>query len=433
MELSRMNPWWSLKKVPVDWLGIKRLVLDELIPYIPKRMALLLHGVRRVGKSTLLFQIIQHLIDQNIDPYQILYFTFDEYLVNMEDLLLQYEKEIAKEALQNKPLYIFLDEIQKHPKWWDKLKVFYDLYPNIKWFLSGSNGLMLTKHITESLAGRVFSFQIQPLSFSEYLSFLGIQWDKDHIEAQMATFEPYVSHYLETSGFPELYREKDSRIIRQYFLETIENRIIFQDIPLQFKIEEPLLLQQLFKAIAGNPGMTVMYSHLGDDFKRDARTIESYLGYLEKSYLLSKLAVFNANQLTSQKKLKKFYPTYSAFSWMQRQNPIDDKSFIGHLVEGLVAQVTQSIFFFKPTQEEEIDIMVQVGNTFTPVEVKFRNNITDRMIQKCIRLLTKMNLSKGYMITLNERKTIKNETVTLQLIPLAELLLRESSLFSDGL
>ena len=89
MELSRMNPWWSLKKVPEDWLGIKRLVLDELIPYIPKRMALLLHGVHRVGKSTLLFQIIQHLIDQKIDPYQILYFTFDEYLVNMEDLLLQ--------------------------------------------------------------------------------------------------------------------------------------------------------------------------------------------------------------------------------------------------------------------------------------------------------------------------------------------------------
>lgn len=176
-----------------------------------------------------------------------------------------------------------------------------------------------------------------------------------------------------------------------------------------------------------------MYSHLGDDFKRDARTIESYLGYLEKSYLLRKLAVFSTNKLTSQKKLKKFYPTYSAFSWMQRQSPIDDKSLIGHLIEGLVAQVTQSIFFLKPTQQEEIDIMVRKENTFIPVEVKFRNNITDRMIQKCIRLITKMNLSKGYMITQNERKTIKNETVTLQLIPLAELLLRESSLFSGDL
>ncbi len=118
---------------------------------------------------------------------------------------------------------------------------------------------------------------------------------------------------------------------------------------------------------------------------------------------------------------------------MQRQSPIDDKSLIGHLIEGLVAQVTQSIFFLKPTQQEEIDIMVRKENTFIPVEVKFRNNITDRMIQKCIRLITKMNLSKGYMITQNERKTIKNETVTLQLIPLAELLLRESSLFSGDL
>jgi predicted AAA+ superfamily ATPase len=193
--LERMNPWWNLKKVPTDWLGIKRLVLLSLLPYLPKRMAILLHGVRRVGKSTLMFQMIQHLIDEKVDPYDIIYFTFDESLINLEELLLTFEKEVVKEPLRNKKLYIFLDEIQKHPQWWDKLKLFYDMYPNIKWFLSGSNGLMLQKKMAESLAGRIYSFQIQPLTFPEYLSFHQIPWDVEHLEIQRATLEPYLSRY----------------------------------------------------------------------------------------------------------------------------------------------------------------------------------------------------------------------------------------------
>lgn len=423
MQLERMNPWWQMKKVPTDWLGIKRFVLDDLIPYIPKRMALLLHGVRRVGKSTILFQLIQHLIDEKVNPYHILYFTFDEFLLNLEELLLIFERDVVKEPLRNKPLYIFLDEIQKHPKWWDKIKLFYDLYPNIKWFLSGSNGLMLHKKMTESLAGRVFSMQIQPLSFPEYLSFHQIPWDKTHLETQMIALEPYVMHYLETSGFPELYQEKDSHVIHHYFLETIENRIIFQDIPLLFKIEEPLLLQQLFKIVSGNPGMSVIYSHLANDFKRDWRTIESYLGYLEKSYLLNQLAVYSANMLTSRKKLKKFYPAYSAYSFLQNPAAKEDKNCLGHLVESVVVQVTNADYFIQTPKQEEVDVMIRKNNAFYPVEVKYRNKITGRMIQKMFNLMKKMDSHVGYMITQSEKRVVQDEEETIQLIPLVEFLL----------
>jgi len=423
VQLERMNPWWNLKKVPSDWLGTKRIVLVSLLPFIPKRMAILLHGVRRVGKSTLMFQLVQHLIDEQVNPYDILYFTFDESLINLEELLLVFEKEVLREPLQSRKLFIFLDEIQKHPLWWDKIKLFYDLYPNIKWVLSGSNGLMLHKKMTESLAGRVFSFQIHPLTFPEYLSFHQIMWDKKHIEIQRATLEPYINHYLETSGFPELFNEKESQVIHQYFRETVENRIIFQDIPMLFKIEEPLLLQQLFKIISSSPGMTVIYTHLASDLKRDWRTIESYLGYLEKSYLLRQLTVYSSNMLTSRKKLKKFYPTYSAFSFLQNSTKEVDKNFLGHIVESVVVQVTNSQYYIQTPKQEEIDLLIQKNNMFYPVEVKYRNEITTGMIQKMANLIKKLNYPVGYMITQTEKKTLHFDSVSIHLVPLFEFLL----------
>lgn len=423
MQLERMNPWWNFKKVPSDWLGTRRLVLDTLLPFIPKRMAILLHGVRRVGKSTLMFQLIQHLINEQVNPYDILYFTFDESLINLEELLLTFEKGVVREPLRNRKLFIFLDEIQKHPKWWDKIKLFYDLYPNIKWFMSGSNGLMLHKKMTESLAGRVYSFQIHPLTFSEYLSFQQISWDKKHLEIQRTIIEPYLNHYLETSGFPELVKEKESQVIQQYFRETVENRIIFQDIPMLFKIEEPMLLQQLFKIISSSPGMTVIFTHLASDLKRDWRTIESYLGYLERSYLLRQLTVYSSNMLTSRKKLKKFYPTYSAFSFLQNHQGAEDKNFLGHVMESVVAQMTSAECFLQTTQQEEIDLIIRKNNLVYPVEVKYRNNIPARTIQKMVNLLKKMNFQQGYMITQSEKKEVKTDSVTIHLIPLIEFLL----------
>lgn len=423
MQLERMNPWWFYKKVPEDLLGKKRLIFQELLPFVFKRMAVLLHGARRVGKSTVMFQIIQYLLDQKISPYDILYFSFDERVLNLEQVLSDYENKVLKEPLRNRKLYIFLDEIQKHPIWWDKIKLFYDLYPGIKWFLSGSNGLMIHKKVSESLAGRVYSFQMQPLSFAEYLSFHQIAWDKHDIGLQLSYLTPALNHYMETSGFPELYDEKEKTMIQRYFIETVENRIIFQDIPLLFKIEDPLLLQRLFQIISSHPGMSVVYSHLASDLQRDWRTIESYLGYLEKSYLLRQLLVYSPNLLSSQKKLKKYYPAYSAFCFAQDPLLWENKTALGHVVEGLVAQVSGSEFYLKSSSKEEVDLLVRKDKVVFPVEVKYRQTITPSIIDKTMKRMGKMSFKTGIMITENEKRSLQKEGSELHLIPLVEYLL----------
>lgn len=115
----------------------KREVFPTLIDYLDEKQIIELVGLRRVGKTTLLFQIINHLIDRHVNPLSILYFTFDEETPSIDELLTSYSYQTQLD-LKKEKVYIFLDEIQKLPHFQNQLKVYYDLYPNLKFFISGS-------------------------------------------------------------------------------------------------------------------------------------------------------------------------------------------------------------------------------------------------------------------------------------------------------
>ena len=138
------------------------------------RQIILLFGIRRAGKTTLMHQLIDHLLrDQQVDPFRIVYFSFDLQELGLEGILESYELEILKQDIRDaEKIYLFLDEIQKLNDWSNKVKILYDQYPNLKIILSGSAALPLQKGTKESLAGRFFEFRVDPLSFNEFLEFL---------------------------------------------------------------------------------------------------------------------------------------------------------------------------------------------------------------------------------------------------------------------
>ncbi|MDP2992666.1 MAG: AAA family ATPase, partial [Deltaproteobacteria bacterium] len=90
MELPNFNPWWKDGKVPSEFLGRKRKIFSEIVNYIDKRQIVLFTGLRRVGKTTLMYQIINELLGKGISPYNILYFSFDEMRYDLEYLIKQY-------------------------------------------------------------------------------------------------------------------------------------------------------------------------------------------------------------------------------------------------------------------------------------------------------------------------------------------------------
>ncbi len=422
MNLSDINRWWIEKRVPTELIGKKREALNEVLPLFEKRQILLIEGIRRVGKTTLMYQLIDHLIKKGISPYNILYFTFDIATMSPEDILKQYANALKKNLRKDK-IYVFFDEIQKYDNWWDKIKILYDIYPNIKFCLSGSVSTLLKKKSRESLAGRVFTYLLNPLSFPEFLHFRNVEIDYNRIELFEDLLNAEIAQYLKTSGFIEAVLEQDESIIRKYFLETVFERIVYKDIPTVFGIEEPELLREIFKIISENPGAIIRFNSLASDLKRDRRTIERYISYLKNAFLVFQLSNYSSNMLTARKKNKKFYPSYTSFSYATTQSMIIDEALLGKMVEGAVASKLNAKFFYRNSRGNEVDIVYTKQREIIPIEVKFRNSIEKRTVKILKQFMKEFNCNRGIIISKHKKDTVETEVGTIHIIPFAEFLL----------
>jgi len=418
MDIGRFNPWWLSGGIPRTFVGRDRRDFHMITPFIEKRQVLLLKGLRRVGKTTLLYMLMDFLIQKgDVQPYQIFYFSFDEEVERLEVVLEEYRSRIVKkDFLGAGRLYIFLDEVQKLKDWANQLKLFYDLYPNIKFIVSGSAALGLLSESKESLAGRVFDFNITPLDFKEYLIFKDVSIDYDRLDIAGDILKDHLRDYIRNSGFIEVMDETDERVLEKYFRESILERVIFRDIPEIFNVKEPSLLLRLLKIIANDPGILVEYKHLGNDLGRDQRTISQYFDYLKYSLLVRPLYYYSRNLLTSEKKAKKYYLSTTAFTYFLSENR-GGKNLEGKLIENLMVSLTDAQFFYRTSTKEEVDIIKVKDSHPIPIEIKYRSSIYKRDARGLNSFMKKYSLSRGTMITRDLEGSIQLTAGTVDCVP----------------
>ncbi len=169
--LEERNPWW---RGPFTLDYHERSIYNTLRRYMDQRQVLALTGLRRVGKTTLLLKAAQDAIQEGLDPLDVVYFSFDEFHdTEVREVLRTYER-VTERDLRSGPKLVLLDEVQKLDGWSDQVKAIYDTYPDLKILVSGSESLFIRRGSRETLAGRMFEFRVEPLSFKEYLGFLGV-------------------------------------------------------------------------------------------------------------------------------------------------------------------------------------------------------------------------------------------------------------------
>lgn len=225
--LVEFNPWW---KGGFTLEYKEREVYSQIQKFTVMPQMVALTGLRRVGKTTLMLKIAEDAIKKGFDARDIVYFSFDEFKENqLREVLNEYEKLIERDLGKGRHL-ILLDEIQKLYDWENQLKAVYDRdRKNLKFVISGSESLFIRKGSKETLAGRLFEFKIEPLSFREYLTF------------KNATYRPLGLHgkelarlfdeFILTEGFPELVGVNDKTMIRKYLRESIIEKVVFRDLP----------------------------------------------------------------------------------------------------------------------------------------------------------------------------------------------------------
>jgi hypothetical protein len=413
MDLITFNPWWRDGRVPAALFGKKRRLLAELSEYMDLRQMLILYGLRRVGKTTTMFQLIDGLLQRKeADPYHILYFSFDEERADIKEILAVYEREIIKEDLpRDRKTYLFLDEVQKLNDWPDKVKVVYDMYPSVKLCLSGSAAINISKGVKESLAGRFFETRIEPLDFDEYLEFSGDDIDKKKEKVFELRIRRRLDEFMANGGFVEALEFSDVQRSK-YFKEGLLERVIYRDLPESFRISSPDLLYRCVRVCAEKPGMLLDYSNLGQDLGHDQRTIAAYFSYLEYGLLANKLYNYSPNLLTSEKKMKKVYLSSTAFS-----KALSPRVGRPELIEQFFAGALKARFFSRTPQRDEVDLVLASEGEAVPVEVKIRSQVNKRDAAPLFKFLHRHKAARGYMISDGTETTFSDGENEIEVIP----------------
>ncbi len=427
LHLITFNRWWDTGRVPEAYLKpFKRELFNKILKFLDAPQIILIYGLRRVGKTVLMYQLIDYLLKSGIDKKHILYFTFDEKIASLKELLEEYAGLVlGKDILTAGKIYVFLDEIQKLKDWQEQLKLFYDLYPNVKFIVSGSASLVISKGAKESLAGRIYEFILPLLSFKEYLSFLGesipqIKNVYDFLELKEIYLKrerifPLFFSYLKSGGFIEIAGEEDDFKIKEYSKSILE-RIILGDIPLSFKIKEPLILKDIIELIASNPGFLLDYTKLAEVFKKDKRVISNYIFYLQYALLIKVLSNFSGSKFSSGRKLKKVYLASTNFIFQFFQEKFFDSEFIGKIIENVVANFVNTDFFWRE-RKNEVDFILENKMEKIPIEVKWKEKIKTKELKGILKFCEKFNSNKGIILTKDELKKEKFGSTELYFIP----------------
>ncbi len=402
--LVELNPFWS---GPFQTNYKPREIYSKIEKFLDEPQIISLCGLRRVGKTTILEKIITELLQKN-PADRIMYFSFDEFheteLWNIIDTF--------KEIHVKEPKFLFLDEIQKLSNWAEKVKTLYDT-KKYKIFISGSESLFLKKGATESLAGRIYEFEVKKLNFAEHLQFR----EKNELASKPLLHETELrsefNKYVTTAGFPELIGKEDHTIIKEYIKKLIE-KIIYVDIPTIYPIENPEKLKTILEIITENPGMLVDLTSFSQELGISRQSLSKYFEYLENAHLLVKIYNYSKNRSTSEKKLKKFYPTITTPAITNTEETTQ-----GKIIENLCVLDLNAKFFWRDKQKNEVDIILQNKET-TPIEIKYRNQPqTNKGIEKFCK---KYHCKKAIILTKNTRK----KTQTTQWIPVHEYLLTQT-------
>lgn len=416
-RVLRQNPWWVGKKIE----GIKGLQYRELYhtlaAYLKDKQIISLVGLRRVGKTTLLYQIIQHLL-QETDAKHILYFSFDELLGKdpeiIEKIVSVYENEILKQ--EPKQVYIFFDEITHVKDWQVILKRYYD-HGGIKFFVSGSCSIFLKK-AKESLAGRIYEFELTPLSFKEYLTLKKISFDDTTTNRLILKKE--LNAYLFNGAFPEIIRETDYEKIRLY-IKSIVEKIIFYDIPQVYEVAEPAVMREIFEAIARNPGSLIEYTTFASTFKVTYQTISKYISYLEGAFLITLLYNYRGSTLARARKAKKAYlsTTTLTAAFASEQEIF---SLIPKFAENAVVTQLHAEFFWR--EYFEVDVFYKG----LPIEVKYREHPE---LHGALAVAKKLHAKELLVITKDTEKIVRQEQLLIRYVPLWKWLLAENPKLSS--
>jgi len=404
--LSAYNPWWKTGIVNPQLSKIyKRFAYHEAMKRLKQtslRRIIVLTGTRRVGKTTIQYQMIENLLKSGVSPQKIVFISMDHPMLKLSDfseILDCYHENIYADQ----DCYYFFDEVQYAQDWDKWLKTIYDMQPDTYVVATGSASPALMRGNQESGAGRWSIIQVPTMSFYEYCELLNVpkpelpenlritpmihmtQQERTQIMLQLSKVQNHFMRYLQVGGFPELALSDNDIMAQQIMREDVVDKVLKRDLPSLYKIRNSTELERIFLYLCNVSSEIVSIEAIAKELNGVSRpTVENYISYLESANLIYQSWPVDMAGKKVLKASPKIYIADAAIrnAVLMDDSILSDATEMGKVVETAVYKHVAAFYYQKATsvgyyrggkKGKEIDVVVEYpNNKDILIEVKYR-------------------------------------------------------------
>ena len=407
---------------------VRREAQEIIRPYIKQKEAIIITGVRRSGKSSLMRLISNDIIKEyNVPIDNIVYLNFDDERFidfSYNDFEPLYETFIELYHPQGKK-YIFLDEIQNIKGWERWVNRLYE-FEDIKIFITGSNATIISSEIATALTGRNRQLTCYPFSFREFLTLRSFKFNRNDVflRERKVRIKNLFKEYIELGGFPEVLKNKDNTLLEQYLKD-----IVYRDIIARYNIRNMKEIRELILFLCSNICKTHSYKNLKELIEvKSLNTIKNYLEFLENVYLFFRIDLFD---FSIKKQIYNPSKIYSIDSALSRSVAFKFSQDSGHIYENFVfvefLRRNKELFYWKSKRGKEVDFLIKKGLkieeavqvSITLAEYKTKQREVDGLLDASREL----NVKNLLIITEDEEGEEKIGKIKIRVIPLWKWLL----------
>lgn len=396
--------------------GVERVQLAQIERAAHLPHAVIISGLRRVGKSTLLAQLA-HRLGETVFYY-----------VNFEDdRFLGFQAEDAQD-LYRALLEVFgerkvflVDEVQNIPGWEHLVRRLMDM--GVKFYITGSNASLLSRELGTHLTGRYVPVELFPFSYAEFLRFRGyaIPDLQKMTTIDAARLQQHLDEYLSLGGIPDALKYPELPLLR-----TLYDDVLYRDIATRYRIEEVRALKELAFYLMSNPTGLISFNKLKDQFHLGSvNTIKNYFEFLENSWLVFTVNVYDYSVKRQQIAAKK---VYSIDTGLCNAVGFNFSLNTGKLVENLVylalRRQTSEVYYYTTPGGYEVDFYLPETGQIIQVAQELNSPATRaREIRAIGDAMHALNLSYGLILTSGNAEAVSTAGGSIKICSLVEWLL----------
>ena len=408
---------------------VNREIQKSIKRYIKQKEILVISGVRRSGKSSLMKLICNDIIKENkISKNNILYLNFeDERFIEFShadfDPLIETFLEIYQPKNQ---MFFFLDEIQNIYGWEKWVNRIYE-FENIKIFVTGSNATLLSSEISTALTGRNRQINIYPFSFREFLSLRSFKKNEEdlYLREKRVQLKNLFKDYVKFGGFPEVLKNEDLSILEQYFKD-----IIYRDVIARYSIRNTKEIRELALFLASNIGTIQSYKNLKEFIDaKSQNTVKNHLEILQNAYLFFQLDLFDYSikrQIYNPSKI------YSIDVALSNSMAFKFSENLGHIYENIcfteLLRKNSEIYYWKSKTGKEVDFLIKKGlkiREAIQICTDLSNRKTkERELSGLMNAYLELNVNNLTILTEDDEGEETVDQVKISIIPLWKWLLQ---------